>query len=56
MIMEVKDSFSFEVKSNADASNPKVQEWEEMMWNFQQPLPGAKAGEKWLIMNQLFEL
>ena len=56
MIMEVKDSFSFEVKSNADASNPKVQEWEELMWNFQQPLPFAKPGEKWMLMDKIFEM
>ena len=56
MIMEVNDSFSFEAKAKADRSNPKVQEWEELMWNFQQPLPQAKPGEKWLLMEKIFEL
>lgn len=56
MIMEVNDSFSFEAKARADRSNPKVQEWEELMWKFQQPLPQAKPGEKWLLMEKIFEL
>ncbi len=43
MIMEVNDRFSFEAKARADQNNPKVQEWEELMWKFQQPLPGGEA-------------
>ncbi|OYX85880.1 MAG: hypothetical protein B7Y83_03325 [Flavobacteriales bacterium 32-34-25] len=39
-----------------DANNPKVQEWEELMWKFQQALPFAKSGEKWMLMEKIFEL
>jgi L-rhamnose mutarotase len=56
MTMEVSDSFSFEAKSSADRANPKVQEWEELMWKFQKPLPQAKPGEKWLLMDRIFSL
>jgi L-rhamnose mutarotase len=56
MIMQVSDNFSFEAKAKADASNQKVQEWEKLMWKFQHPLPGAKPGEKWLLMDQIFKL
>jgi L-rhamnose mutarotase len=56
MIMEINDSFSFEAKSAADASNEKVQEWETLMWNYQQALPTAKKGEKWIIMKKIFDL
>jgi L-rhamnose mutarotase len=56
MIMEVNDSFSFDQKSKADASNPKVQEWEKLMWNYQQALPFAKPGEKWVLMEKIFDL
>jgi L-rhamnose mutarotase len=56
MIMDVNDNFSFEAKSKADASNEKVQEWETLMWNFQQALPFAKPGEKWVLMNKIFSL
>jgi L-rhamnose mutarotase len=56
MIMEVSDSFSFEAKGRADAANPKVKEWEELMWKFQKPLPQAKPGEKWMLMEKIFSL
>jgi len=56
MIMETDDSFSFERKSAMDASNAKVQEWETLMWKFQQPLKNAKPGEKWVLMDQIFDL
>jgi L-rhamnose mutarotase len=56
MIMEVDDTFSFERKAAMDADNPKVQEWEQLMWKFQQPMPFAKPGEKWVLMNQIFKL
>jgi len=56
MIMEVNADFSFEEKNKADQANAKVQEWEKLMWNFQQALPWAKTGEKWVMMEQIFEL
>lgn len=56
MIMEVNDRFSFEAKAGADAANPKVQEWEQLMWKFQQAPPQAKPGEKWLLMERIFKL
>jgi L-rhamnose mutarotase len=56
MIMEVNEGFSFEGKAQADANNPKVQEWEDLMWKFQQSLPEAKPGEKWIRMERIFKL
>ncbi|NJM26122.1 MAG: L-rhamnose mutarotase [Bacteroidia bacterium] len=56
MIMKVNDSFSFELKAEADAANPRVQEWEKLMWRFQQALPHAAPGQKWLLMNKIFEM
>jgi L-rhamnose mutarotase len=56
MIMETNADFSFEAKNKADAENPKVQEWENFMWKFQQSLPSAKNGEKWIMMNKIFDL
>jgi len=56
MIMEVNEQFSFEAKTNADRQNPRVREWEELMWRFQQSLPQAKPGEKWLLMDRIFKL
>ena len=56
MIMEVNEKFSFEAKAAADLGNPKVQEWERLMWKFQEALPQAKPGEKWLRMERIFKL
>jgi L-rhamnose mutarotase len=56
MIMDTVDDFSFEAKSKADAENPIVQKWENFMWTFQQALPMAKPGEKWVMMKKIFGL
>ncbi|HYE55836.1 MAG TPA: L-rhamnose mutarotase [Chitinophagaceae bacterium] len=56
MIMETTDEFTFERKKEMDEQNAKVQEWEQLMWNYQQALPGAAPGEKWVLMEKIFEL
>ena len=56
MIMETDASFSFEAKSLSDISNPKVQEWEKLMWKYQQALPSSKPGEKWRLMDKIFSV
>ncbi|HWF92388.1 MAG TPA: L-rhamnose mutarotase [Terriglobales bacterium] len=56
MMMDVGEGFSFERKAELDRSNPKVREWEKLMWKFQKPLPDARPGEKWLLMEKIFEL
>jgi L-rhamnose mutarotase len=55
MIIDALDSFSFDKKGQMDKSNPKVQEWEKLMWKYQQALPIAKPGEKWILMEKIFE-
>ena len=55
MIMEVADTFSFDEKDKMDRSNPAVQEWENLMWKYQQALPFAKTGEKWVLMKKIFD-
>ncbi len=56
MIMETNENFSFEKKNAIDNANLKVQEWETLMWKYQQRLPTANAGEKWMLMNKIFDL
>jgi L-rhamnose mutarotase len=56
MIMEVNDDFSFEKGSAMDKANPRVQEWENLMWKYQQSPPGAAKGEKWVLMEKIFDL
>lgn len=56
MMMETTDEFSFERKHAMDTANPKVQEWETLMWKYQRSVPGAKPDEKWVLMNKVFDL
>ncbi len=56
MIMDVDEGFSFEKKGEMDANNEKVQEWETLMWKYQRAMPGSRPGEKWVIMDKIFEL
>jgi L-rhamnose mutarotase len=55
MVMDTTDDFSFEHKATMDSQNPKVQEWETLMWQYQQALPAAQPGEKWMLMDKIFE-
>src|SRR5688500_828805 len=56
MIMEVNDSFSFQRKNLMDQTNSHVQTWEVLMWKYQQALPVAIQGEKWVLMDRIFKL
>lgn len=56
MIMDTADDFNSEDKATLDAVNPKVQEWEQLMWKFQEPLPWAGKDEKWVVMNKIYQL
>lgn len=55
MIIETTADFSFEKKGKMDAENSRVQDWEVLMWDYQQALPIAKPGEKWLSMERIFD-
>ncbi|SDP28608.1 L-rhamnose mutarotase [Mucilaginibacter sp. OK268] len=56
MIMETSDRYEAKKKEQMDALNSIVQEWEQLMSKFQQRLPWAKDGEKWVLMEQIFQL
>jgi L-rhamnose mutarotase len=55
MVLQTTDNFSLEKKAAIDKENPAMQAWEELMWRFQQPVPGARTGEKWVLMEKIFE-
>ena len=55
MVLRTTDDFSFEQKATLDKANPTMQAWEELMWRFQKAVPQAKLGEKWVLMEKIFE-
>jgi L-rhamnose mutarotase len=56
MVLRTTDDFSFETKAAADRAHLKMREWEELMWGFQKPVAQAKQGEKWVLMEKIFEI
>jgi len=54
MITDVDDFFSLEKRASID--NSKVQEWESLMWKYQKAVPFAKEGEKWVLMDRIYQL
>lgn len=56
MIIETKEDFSWERKAAEDAADSLVQQWEALMSQYQQALPWALPGQKWLLMDRIFQL
>jgi L-rhamnose mutarotase len=56
MIMDVNDSFSLDKKAAMDRANPKVQEWEASMAEFQDVPEGADPVRRWTLMDKVFDL
>lgn len=56
MMVDAQESFSLEVKSQLDKDNEVVNEWEALMSKYQQVLPFASKGEKWVLMERIFKL
>ncbi len=56
MILEANDAFSLDAKAAADLRNSKVQEWETLMWKYQQAIPHSRPGTKWVLLDKIFEL
>lgn len=55
MVLDTTDDFSFETKAAQESANPTMRAWEELMWRYQQPTPHAGPGEKWVLMEKIFE-
>ncbi len=55
MVMETDEQFSFEKMTQLAEQNSKVQDWENLMWKYQQPLPHAPSGAKWMLMEKIYD-
>ena len=56
MVMDTGPQFSSDAFAQAAASDPNVQQWEALMWRFQQPTPWTQPTEKWAPMTRIFSL
>lgn len=55
MIMDVNDAFTLERQDEINKSSEVVQDWEDLMWQYQQAIPGSKPGQKWVLAEQIFD-
>jgi L-rhamnose mutarotase len=56
MFMETGDDFDMERDMPKYMLNPKAKEWDKLMREFQEPLPGAPEGETWVQMKEIYAL
>lgn len=56
MVLTTTDDFSLDAKTAADDESPVMQKWEALMWKYQKPLPIAKPGQKWVPMEEIFDV
>jgi len=57
MFMETDDGFDLQRDfPRYEKSHPRIQEWQELMASFQEPVPEAKPGEWWAEMQLVFDL
>jgi L-rhamnose mutarotase len=56
MIMETTPDFNFTRDMARLSGLPRQKEWEAFVATFQQSLPGAAPGEKWMVMDRIFKL
>ncbi|MBV8804069.1 MAG: L-rhamnose mutarotase [Sinobacteraceae bacterium] len=56
LILDVPLEFDPAAKAAADATDARVQAWETLMWKYQQALPWAQPGQKWVPMHRIFSL
>lgn len=56
MVMDTTDDFDGEQFALRSQENPKICEWETLMWKYQRPTPWTPAGEKWVVLKRIFAL
>lgn len=56
MVLTEGPGFDAAAKAAFDAQSPDVQAWEKLMWDFQQGLPFAVPGQKWVEMDRIYAL
>ena len=53
MFMEVPDDFDLERDLPKYKEDPRAREWDELMRTYQETVPGAPPGSKWVAMKEV---
>ena len=57
MLMDTDDAlFDPERMAAAQCDDPRIAEWEALMWRFQAPTPWTPDGAKWTPMHSIFRM
>lgn len=57
MVMDTDDAvFDPAAMAAAERDDPRLREWEALMWRFQAPTPWTPEGAKWMPMQAVFRL
>jgi L-rhamnose mutarotase len=57
MLMDTDDAvFDANGMAAAERDDPRIAEWEALMWRFQQATPWTPEGAKWTSMQSIFRL
>ena len=56
MLAEAGDDFDWERDLPKYMEDPRAREWDEMMADFQETVPGAQEGSKWVEMKEVYVL
>lgn len=57
MVMDTDEGvFDAERMAHAQATDPRLAAWEELMWRYQVPTPWTPAGTKWVAARLIFDL
>lgn len=57
MLMDTDDAvFDAQRMAAAQRDDPRLAEWEALMWRFQAPTPWTPTGQKWTPMELIFRL
>jgi L-rhamnose mutarotase len=54
MIIEADANFNLNAVTGSDSDAIDIRAWEALMGTFQQPLPGAREGEKWMAAETIY--
>ncbi len=54
MFMQTTDDFDMERDMPKYAADPKAKEWDLLMRDFQEPVPGAPQGSTWAEMKEIY--